>query len=118
VRFEHEREPYGVFSYIKDALALLPESRQGDLKVLRAWFNECLAAPDLLTIERFWFCAEAKFHIAMARRLADIMSSVGIPIVERRTRRIPGRVKWQDNHQVAVITYRDTPQPRKGRGAT
>ena len=113
IRFEHEREPYGVFTYLEEAHEQLSVVEQSELEALRDWFNEHLDAPDLLTIERFWFCAEAKEYILRARRLAVILGEVGIPIVERRTRRVPGKVKWQDQNQVAVLTYRDTPQPRR-----
>ena len=117
VRFEHEREPYGVFSYISDALELLPVDGHTELLEIRDWFNEHLHAPDLLTIERFWFDARAMDYVRRARRLAELLVSVDIPIVERRTRRVPGKVTWQDHHQVAVRTYRDTPQPpRRRRG--
>jgi hypothetical protein len=113
VRFEHESEPFGVFSYLSDACDLVSEEGRQELRAIRDWFNERLDAPGLLTIERFWFRAEAHEYVVQARKLAEVLCSVGIPIVERRTRRVPGKVKWQDNHQVAVLTYRDTPQPRR-----
>jgi hypothetical protein len=113
IRFEHESEPYGVFSYASDARANLPAARIFELDTLLAWFSTHLHAPDLLTIERFWFRSEAADHIAQARTLMDILNQAGIPIVERRTRRIPGKVKWEDRNQVAVLTYRDAPQPRR-----
>ena len=56
VRFEHAREPYGVFCYLPD------------------------------------------------------VRSAHIPIVERRIRRVPGVVRFQDREQVAVLTFRDTPR--------
>jgi len=112
VRFEHEHEPYGVFTYCSEARAKLPPERVEELNTLLAWFSDHLHAPDLLTIERFWFRAEASTHIAQARKLTDILTQARIPIVERRTKRIPGKVKWEDHNQVAVLTYRDAPQPR------
>lgn len=115
VRFEHEREPYGVFSYLKEAHAQLPAVEQTELRSLRDWINDHLHAPDVLTTERFWFCAEAEEYIVRARQLAMILAKAGIPIVERRTRRVPGKVRWQDHNQVAVVTYRDTPRPRGSR---
>ncbi|NOT29064.1 MAG: hypothetical protein HOP15_01305 [Planctomycetes bacterium] len=80
---------------------------------IRDWFYDNLDAPDLATLERFWFKAEAREHIERAQRLAKLARQAGIPIVERRTRRVPGKVRWQGDHQVAVFTYRDTPQPRR-----
>jgi hypothetical protein len=126
IRFEHEREPSGVFSYLSDARPHLAPAHRAELATLHAWFNAHLDAPGdggdpgdaddariTLDTERFWFRAEASEHAARARRLAELVRAAGIPIVERRTRRIPGKVRWQDPHQVAVITYRDTPQPRR-----
>ena len=114
VRFEHAHEPYGVFSYLRDAESSLPEGGREQLDSLRDWFYEHLGAPDAATLERFWFRAEAVEHIERARTLANLVNSAGIPIVERRTKRVPGKVKWEDTHQAAVFTYRDTPQPRRG----
>ncbi len=113
IRFEHEDEPYGVFSYISDAEALLSAAQLNELRALRGWFNEHLNAPDVLTKERFWFCAEAVQYVEKARLLSELFRSVGIPIVERRTKRVPGKVRWHDANQVAVVTYRDTPQSTK-----
>jgi hypothetical protein len=113
IRFEHEKEPYGVFSYLKEAHEVLSAKMRGELDALRDWFEDHLDAPDLLTIERFWFRNEAKEYVARAQRLATILRAAGIPIVERRTRRVPGKVKWEDQNQVAVRTYRDAPQPRR-----
>lgn len=113
VRFEHEREPYGVFSYLEDAMAALPPTARKELKALRLWFLDQLDAPDEATIERFWFRAEAAEHIEKARRLTELVREAGFPIVEHRTRRVPGKVKWEDPHQVAVFTYRDAPRPRR-----
>ncbi len=94
IRFEHEDEPYGVFSYVSDARGILAPKERDELETL-------------------WFCAESVEHVAQARRLAALLNQAAIPIVERRTRRVPGKVKWQDDDQVAVRTYRDTPQPRR-----
>jgi hypothetical protein len=113
IRFEHEYEPYGVFSYLKEARQALSAEASRELDALRDWFVDHLHAPDLITVERFWFRIEADDYVVRARRLATILRAAGIPIVERRTRRVPGKVKWEDHNQVAVRTYRDTPQPRR-----
>jgi hypothetical protein len=96
-----------------EAQEVLPAKMRGELEALRAWFVDHLDAPDLLTIERFWFRIEAEEYVVRARRLATILCAAGIPIVERRTRRVPGKVKWEDHNQVAVRTYRAAPQPRR-----
>ena len=113
IRFEHECEPYGLFSYINDAKSVLAAEHLRQLNELLIWFSEHLHAPDLLSIERFWFRAEAATHVLQAKKLAELLCAAGVPIVERRTKRIPGKVKWEDKNQVAVLTFRDSPQPRR-----
>ena len=115
VRFEHEREPYGVFSYLSDARKGLGSGLRAEVETIVTWFDDNLGAPDLATLERFWFKAEAREFVERARRLATLVRRTGIPIVERRTARVPGKVRWQDDHQVAVLTERDTPQARRRR---
>ena len=95
----------------------MPAEVRVELKAIRDWFREHLGAPDEATLERFWFRAEAVEHVDKARRLADIVRAAGIPITEHRTRRVPGKVKWEDSDQVAVFTYRDTPRPRRGKAS-
>ncbi len=109
IRFEHEREPYGVFSYLTDARAAKPELADEIDRTLD-WFERWLDAPTELDHGRFWFKADARPYIDMARELARLVRSAGIPIVERHIRRVPGAVRWQDRHQVAVRTFRDTPR--------
>jgi hypothetical protein len=75
------------------------------------WFSEHLDAPEVASVERFWFRAEAADHIARARRLAELLRDAGFPIVERRTERVPGKVRAEDPNQIAVVTYRDAPRP-------
>ena len=113
IRFEHECRPYGLFTYLKAAREFLSAEVRDELDALRDWFAEHLDAPNLLTVERFWFRIEAEEYVVRARRLATILRGAGFPIVERRTRRIPGKVKWEDHNQVAVQTYRDAPQPQR-----
>jgi hypothetical protein len=115
IRFEHEDEPFGVFSYLDDATALLDRQQRAELDRLEKWFSSRLHAPDISDIERCWFKAEASEHIERARRLSELVRLAGIPLVERRTRRIPGKVRYEDDHQVALVTYRDAPQPRPRR---
>lgn len=113
VRFEHEREPYGVFWYVPQALPGLPQEKRKKAESLWRWFADNLGSPGKTALERFWFRSEAVEHIEKARLLAMLVSATGIPIVERRIRRVPGKVRWEDTHQAAVLTYRDTPQPKR-----
>jgi hypothetical protein len=113
VRFEHERTPYGVFSYVSSALPKLSTAKRERAETIMKWFNDHLGSPSRATLERFWFRAEALEHIEKARALSKLVSSTGIQIVERRIKRVPGKVKWEDTHQAAVFTYRDAPQPKR-----
>ena len=116
LRFEHEVEPYGVFSYVKDAKERLDGVHRNEVDEICAWFAQHLDAPRLLERARFWFKAEATEHVVRGRRLMELLLTAGIPIVERRTRRVPGKVRFHDQHQVAVHTFRDTPQAKRGTG--
>jgi hypothetical protein len=112
IRFEHEREPYGIFSYTTLMRQRLRGNELAEFNQLVEWFRMHLEAPEEATKERFWFRAEADLHVEKARRMAALHVSAGIPIVERRTRRVPGKINWEDPDQVAVFTYRDAPRPR------
>jgi hypothetical protein len=112
VRFEHEREPYGIFSYRTLVRERLRGSELAEFEALVDWFFTHLDAPEEATQERFWFRGEAVLYIEKARRLMALHVAAGIPIVERRTRRVPGKIRWEDPDQVAVFTYRDAPRPR------
>ncbi|HUQ08511.1 MAG TPA: hypothetical protein VM261_38735 [Kofleriaceae bacterium] len=113
VRFEHEAEPWGVFSYLDHAKRAKPELSR-EINVELEWFNRMLDAPDHgIDLERFWFKAEAWWYIHHARELTTLVRRAGIPIVERRIARLPGIVRWQDRDQVAVVTFRDTPRVAK-----
>ena len=109
-------QPYGVFSWLADARLKLGPEERAEIERLLRWFSEHLHAPHLddRAKDRFWFCAEAEEHVTRARRLAALVVQAGIPIVERRTTRVPGKVRWHDSHQVGVLTYRDTPRARRG----
>jgi hypothetical protein len=110
VRFEHEREPWGVFCYLGDAKGARPALAR-DIDALNQWFVRWLDAPSGgIDLERFWFKADARPYVDRARALAALVCSAGIPIVERHIGRVPGIVRWQDRHQVAVATFRDTPR--------
>lgn len=111
IRFEHRDVPYGIFSYLGDARDFAIRTARDEIDTLSDWFNEHLRVPKGLTIERCWFRAEAEPYVRNARRLATLLWNAGIPIVERRTKRIPGKVKYEDEHQVVVFTFRDTLQP-------
>lgn len=99
VRFEHATEPYGVFCYLREAAPVLPGRSAAELKRLQGWFNKHLDAPsDRIEIgeARFWFRAEAMEYVGRGRRMAELVSRAGLPIVEKRTRELPGRVRWED----------------------
>lgn len=116
LRFEHELEPYGLFSYVDEAKERLDSVHRDEIDEICAWFAQHLDAPRLFERARFWFKAEATEHVLRGRRLMELLLDAGIPIVERRTRRVPGKVRFYDQHQVAVRTFRDAPQSKRGAG--
>ena len=88
------------------------------------WFNEHLDAPSRMvpfrpvgrrahryrwteTTAICWFREEASEHVTRARRVAAIVRSAGIPIVERCVTRVPGKLCSEDDVQIAVQAYRD-----------
>lgn len=113
VRFENAHEPFGVFRYVTRAQHRLSPGRRAKAEALCRWFNENLGSPEDPTEERFWFRAEALEHVQKARELARLVSRTGYAIVERRIRRVPGKVTWEDEHQIAAFTYRDAPQAKR-----
>ena len=116
VRFESAHEPFGIFNYLSQAERRLSAGRRAKAERLYRWFVENLGCPEderALTEERFWFRAEAREHVEKARELARLDSRTGYSIVERRIRRVPGKVRWEDEHQVAAFTYRDAPQAKR-----
>jgi hypothetical protein len=115
IRFEHVDQPEGVFQFVDDALERLPDGAGDELKDLMEWFAQRLGSPEQNDRKaRFWFRAEAIEYVEKARRMTELVSAAGFPVVERRTTRTPGKLNWSDMHQVAVFTYRDTPRPRRG----
>lgn len=110
IRFEHAHEPYGIFSYTTLLRERLRGRELAEVEELLDWLYTNLDAPQEVRHERFWFRGEAVLHLEKARRLAALHVSAGIPIVEHRTRRVPGKIRWEDPHQVAVLTYRDAPR--------
>jgi hypothetical protein len=101
----------------------LPAVPRAELKTLMAWFNVHVEAPSRMipfrpvgrahrykwteTTAICWFRVEAQEHVTRARRLAAIVRSAGIPIVERAITRIPGKLCSEDDFQIAVESYRD-----------
>lgn len=113
IRFEHAHEPFGVFSYTREAKDFLEGDARRELDALLDWFGDHLDAPELAhdAMDRFWFRAEAEASLVRARRLMALLNDVGIPIVERSTTRVPGKITWEDPDQVSLLTYRDAPRP-------
>ena len=88
VRFEHEHEPYGVFSWLADARLKLGPEERAEIERLLRWFSEHLHAPHLddRAKDRFWFCAEAEEHVTRARRLAALVVAAVVRWVQASAR--------------------------------
>ena len=116
MRFEHELEGFGVFSYLSDARRRGSSRLAARIDRLRAWFNLWLDAPsDDVGIdhEKFWFRAEAAEHLDRARRLADLVSRAGFQMRELRVVKGSRAVRWEDGHQVAVSTGKSCIEPER-----
>jgi hypothetical protein len=116
VRFEHELQGFGVFSYLDDARARGSSRLVARIDRLWAWFNLWLDAPSnavKIDHEKFWFLAEAGAHVGRARRLANLVSQAGFPIRELRISPTGKRVRWEDAHQLAVSTGKSHIEPEQ-----
>jgi hypothetical protein len=114
VRFAHAADPYGVFSYAKDARPSLAALDCDELDHLLQWFADHLDEPESMVPVRAasdddravcWFRASARRHVTHARRLSILVRRAGIPIVERRSDDVPGLICSEDAHQLAVASF-------------
>jgi len=120
IRFAHRDEPYGVFSYLRDAKPRLSDSDREELKALREWFQAHLEEPDCFVPMRVrrgkaaregeatavcWVPSTAKEHVNRARRMSVLVRRAGIPIVELRRERVPGQVCSEDGEPLAVASF-------------
>ncbi len=118
VRFVHEREPYGIFSYVSKARPRLGELERDQLEALVGWFREHLDEPSsMIPVHEpdaggddgpravCWFRASARAHVARARRLAVLLRAARIPIVERWSDVLPGRLCAEDDKQLAISPF-------------
>jgi hypothetical protein len=120
IRFSHRDEPYGVFSYLRDAKPRLSDSDREELKALREWFQTHLEEPDCFVPIRVrrgraaregeptavcWFRSSATEHVNRARRMSVLVRRARIPIIELRRDRVPGQVCSEDGEQLAVASF-------------
>lgn len=75
------------------------------------WFNENLGFPRRLYYRPnskgeisglCWFRASAAEYVDRARYLAWLLNDIGVFIEERQSD-MPGRVLWQDDHQIVAV---------------
>jgi hypothetical protein len=120
IRFAHADEPFGVFSYLREARPRLSDPDRDELKMLREWFQAHLEEPDCFVPVRphrgrasrvgeptavCWFRASATEHVSRARRMSVLVRRAKIRIVEFRRDRVPGQVCSEDGEQLAVASY-------------
>lgn len=86
---------------------------QSEIKREFDWFNENLGFPHRLFYRPrrkgeisglCWFRASAIEYVSRARYLAWLLNDVGV-FIEERTSRAPGRVLWQDTHQIVAVAW-------------
>lgn len=122
---ERQRNRLGVFQALRLARDsdVAPDWALAELKVLNDWFTENLARPATFATgrERFWkgdwiqdgqtglswFKPEAGEYIRQMHRLKIALEECGIH-VEVITTRDPGKIVWQDVHQLVA-----EPGPRR-----
>jgi hypothetical protein len=116
---ERQRNRLGVFQAIRIAREsdVAEDWALRELRVLGDWFNDRLARPKSFASgrERFhkgeyiqegqtglsWFKPTATDHIARMHRLKTALDACGVH-VEVLTTRDPGKVVWEDEHQVVA----------------
>jgi hypothetical protein len=107
--------PQGLFQAaygLRDEGLFLPHEATWFTDVV-GWFQNHLAAPKdtaqrISTRAIFWFKASATEHVQRMRALAVLLKHHGIACRTLRTTK-PGRIVFEDDHQVAAIPYRDSP---------
>ena len=100
-------QPTGVFWAVADVEARtdLRDWTREWLDVQSVWFGRNLPAPRVEIDERaiFWFRPQARV-IREIWGLVAILREEGMPIGMRRTT-TPGRIVFQDDHQIAAIPW-------------
>jgi hypothetical protein len=83
------------------------------------WFGSHLKAPIVYRPRGVdkrraicWFKETSVEHVQRAQRLAQVVRRNGCDIRTIRTQ-TPGRVVWEDAHQVMAVPFRDTVMPRR-----
>lgn len=104
--------PMGIFQAaieMRDSVDTHPDLVKR-LHDFREWFNENLGAPDGDELESraiFWFKSDAQECLRRVWQLVSALREGGY-VVEEVTCTRPGRIVFEDEHQVAAIPFRDT----------
>lgn len=102
---------------LKDAGLLEPHEVAWFAEVV-GWFERHLAVPKAGALFRarspgerdrtlFWFKSEAHEHVQRMQQVGVMLGHHGIPARMLRSAR-PGRIVYEDQHQVGAVPYRDT----------
>ena len=100
---------------LRDGALLEPHEATWFTEVV-GWFERHLAVPVLYLGGRrgecrrvlFWFKAEAHEHVQRMQQVGVMLGHHGVPTRMLRSSR-PGRIVYQDEHQIGAIPFRDTP---------
>ena len=102
----------GLFQSVGELAETRPHSwHQSEIRRECDWFSDNLRVPRRLFYRPYskgeisglcWFRASAVEYVDRARYLAWLLNDIGIFIEERKSR-TPGRVLWQDAHQVVAV---------------
>jgi hypothetical protein len=124
VRFETpyhcdaSRQGLGIFraAAVVEVRAELPEWTREWLSDRFSWFRTHLPVPRHGGIDHraiFWFRPEARI-VSEMWHLVAILREEGVSVALRRTK-LPGRIVYQDEFQIAAIPYGHGRRPRRAR---
>jgi hypothetical protein len=83
----------------------LPDSVRSRLRTVLRWFNSNLTVPKRVPPRAvFWFRSDAKACIESLRELIEIFRVAGHDVLMQATRE-PGRIVYQDEHQIATVRH-------------
>jgi hypothetical protein len=105
---QNPRTPHhlGVFSAPEEmARRRLDPALIEALRAETAWFDEHLASPDLDRFDTvFFFRSDATECVRRAWHLVALIREAGLQ-VEMQVRALPGKVVYEDEHQVAALPW-------------
>jgi hypothetical protein len=102
----------GLFRAAGDIEASLAPDVRRELREICGWFNRNLTVPSgVPPTSTFWFRSTSADCVTNVWQLVTLFRGEGIPVWMMRTAR-PGRIAYEDEHQVAAIPFLAEPRRR------